>query len=92
MYTGTLISDLLALAERVRDASIERQYASGRGVGHEGGLKSEEFAQALGLSAADGDLGLFFVVHPKLVGTLEPGNNFADTVDVHQVGAVSAPE
>ena len=54
--------------------------------------ESEQLPQALGLSPAHGYLGLLLVVHAQLVGTLEPGNNFADTVDVHQVGTVGAPE
>src|SRR5262245_3309622 len=33
------------------------------------GSESEEFAQALGLSAADRNLGLLLVVHSQLVGT-----------------------
>ena len=40
-------------------------------------LQSEEFAQAFGLSPADGNFGLFLVVHAQLVGTLEPGDDFA---------------
>jgi hypothetical protein len=35
---------------------------------------------------------LLLVVHAQLVRTLEPGDNFADTVDVHQVGPMSPPE
>lgn len=57
-----------------------------------GNLEPEQLAEPLGLSAADGNLSLFLVVHPQLVRTLEPGNDFPDTVDIHQVGAVRPPE
>ena len=56
------------------------------------GLQIEQFPQALGLGAADGDFGLFFVVHAELVAGLEPGDDFADVVDVDDVAAVDAPE
>ena len=55
-------------------------------------LQTEQFTQAFGLGPAHRDSGLLFVVHAKLVGTLEPGDDFLDAVDVHQVGAVGAPE
>lgn len=48
-------------------------------------LKIKQFAQALGLSAADRHFGLFLVVHAELVRALEPRHNFADAVDVHEV-------
>jgi hypothetical protein len=54
--------------------------------------ESEQFSQSLGLSPAHGYLGLLLVVHAQLVRTLEPGNNFANAVDIHQVGTVGAPE
>ena len=55
-------------------------------------LKSEQFAQALSLGAADGDFCLFLVIHPKLVGTFEPGNDFLDAVDIHEITPMRAPE
>ena len=97
MYTGTLIHDLLIVADRVRD-SVRRQGTTSfpgiisESIVVEPGSEPEQFAQALGLGAADGNFGLFLVVHPELVGTLEPGHDLADAVDVHQVGAVGAPE
>src|SRR5437868_12501148 len=97
MYTGTLIRDLLIAADRVRD-SLGRQGTrsssemESESLPAELRLQPEQFAQALGLRAADGNLGLFFIVHPQLVGTLEPGNDFADAVDIHQVGPVGAPK
>ena len=42
--------------------------------------------------AADGDFGLFGVVHAELVAGLEPGDDFADVLDVDDEGAVGAPE
>jgi len=55
-------------------------------------LEVEEFAEALGLGAAYGDLGLLAVVHAELVAGLEPGDDFADVLDVDDEGAVGAPE
>jgi len=52
----------------------------------------EQFPQALGLSAANRNLGLLLVVHSQLIGTLEPRNDFANAVDIHQVGTVGSPE
>ena len=52
----------------------------------------EQFPQALGLSAANRNLGLLLVVHSQLIGTLEPWNDFANAVDIHQVGTVGSPE
>ncbi len=59
---------------------------------HQESLESEQFPQPLSLSPADRDLGLLLVVHAQLVGALEPGNDFADAVDIHEVGAVCPPE
>src|SRR5271154_5559031 len=56
------------------------------------GLEVEELAEALGLGAADRDLGLLGVVHAQLVGGLEPGHDLADVLNVDQKGAVGAPE
>src|SRR5215469_9448221 len=85
MYTGTLIEELLATAERVRKNGemLDGQWTS---------LEPEEFPQALRLGTADRNLGLFFVVHPQLVGTLKPRHDLADAIDVDEVGAVSAPK
>jgi hypothetical protein len=52
----------------------------------------EKFAEAFGLGAADGDFGLFFVVHFEHVAGFEPGDDFFDVVDVDEEGAVRAPE
>ena len=85
MYTGRLIEELFAAAERVRK--------NGRAPsGEPTNLEPEKLSQALGLGTADRNLGLFFVVHPKLVGTLKPRHNLADTIDIDQIGAVSPPK
>jgi hypothetical protein len=55
-------------------------------------LEPEQFPQAPGLSPADWNLCLFLVVHAQLVRALEPRNDFADAVDVHQVGAMGPPK
>src|SRR5437667_9856501 len=54
-------------------------------------LQSEQFAQPLGLGAAHGNFGLFFVVHTKLVGALKPGDDFLDAIDIYQKRPVGAP-
>src|SRR5579872_365947 len=86
MYTGTLITDLLATAERVQKRLDDRT------DNETPASESEEFPQALGLSAAHRDLGLFLVVHAQLVRALEPGHNLTDAINVDQVGAVGAPK
>jgi hypothetical protein len=35
---------------------------------------------------------LFFVIHAQLVGTLEPGHDFADVIDIDKKRAMGAPE
>lgn|SRR6476646_2288544 len=97
MYTGTLIRDLLIAADRVCDSLRPQGTRCSSEIHSEFSpaelrSESEQFAQALGLGAADGNLSLFLIVHPELVGTLEPGDDFADAVDVHEVGAMSAPK
>ncbi len=54
--------------------------------------EAEQFPQPLGLRPADRNLGLLFVIHAQLVRALEPGNDFADAIDIHQVGAVRPPK
>ena len=97
MYTGTLIQDLLIAAERVRDslrAQGTRSFCeiASDSLALELCSEPEQFAKALGLGTADGNLGLFLIVHPELVGTLEPGNDFADAIGVDEVGSVRAPK
>ena len=104
MYTGTLINDLLDTVDRICNgyASLQKQsatsciesaYDSGpAAVWETRNSEAEKFTQPLGLGATDRNLGLLLVVHPQLVRTLEPGDHFADTVDVHEVGAVGSPK
>src|SRR5690348_3486546 len=54
--------------------------------------QSKELAQALGLSAAYGELGVLAVVHPQLIGALEPGEHFFNPIDVDHVRSMRAPE
>ena len=56
------------------------------------GLEVEELAEALGLGAADRDLGFAGIVHAELVGGLEPGHDLADVLDVDEEGAMGTPE
>ena len=96
MYSGTLIDDLFAAVERVQNSAAARQikpteaYTAASRTANLS--KPEQFPQSLRLSPAHGYLGLLLVVHAQLVGTLEPGNHFANAVDIHQVGTVRAPE
>ncbi len=99
MHAGTLISDLLSVVEAASGKARKPQHLkdhpppnSPQGINDSAKSESEKLAQALSLSTADGDLGLFFVVHPQLVRTLEPGDDLADSVDVHQVGSMGSPE
>src|SRR5271165_21618 len=55
-------------------------------------LEFEEFAEALGLLAGDGDFGLLFVVHFDHEAGFEPGDDLLYVVDVDEVGAVGTPE
>src|SRR5215470_7055952 len=55
-------------------------------------LKLKQFAEALGLLAADGDFRLLFVVHFEHVAGFKPGHNFLDVMNVDEVRAVRAPK
>lgn len=95
MYTGTMIADLLSLVERAQEVGqkvIQRKTAESQSKKKKQTSEPEKLPQPLGLGAADRDLGLLFVIHPKLVRTLEPGHNLADPVDVHQIRTMRAPE
>ena len=96
MYSGTLIDDLFAAVERAQSSAAARQIkpadAYVPAFPTQNLSESEQFPQSLRLSPAHGYLGLLLVVHAQLVGTLEPGNDFANAVDIHQVGTVRAPE
>ena len=81
MYTGNLINDLIETVERVCNVCKAPQRSH-----------PEEFAKSLGLGAANRDLGLLFVVHPQLVRTFEPRDDFTDAVDIDEVRAVGSPK
>ena len=92
MSSGNLIRDLLDIVERVSTASESSQSKENESSSGAKHSETEQFSQTLGLSPADGNLSLFLVVHPKLVGTLEPGDDLANSVDIDQVRAVGPPK
>jgi hypothetical protein len=99
MYSGTLIEDLLSTAERILSVAKYQSRDLARRIlckpavpAGDPDLQSKQFAQSLGLGTTDGNLSLLLVVHPKLVRTLEPGNDFSDAVDIDEIRSVSAPE
>ena len=108
MYTGTLIKDLFALVEKVECSAVAKSnkalshpqaLASGLEDLDRGNSRpvpinseSEKLPQALCLSAADWNLALLLIVHAQLIRTLEPRYDFPNSIDVHQVRPVSAPE
>src|SRR5450755_4686118 len=100
MYSGTLINDLFALVERTAvsqtqlDGTVAGRREEQPNLCHCAGqnLESEQLAQSFGLSPADWNLSLLLVIHAQLVRALEPRDNFADSVGVHQVGAVRPPK
>jgi hypothetical protein len=101
MYTGTLINDLYATVERVRNSSRSGSESAGpQNFGVEssraasnysvrdyekGCSEPEQLSQPFGLSAADRDLGLLLVVHAELIRALEPRNDLANAVNVDEV-------
>jgi len=106
-YTGTLIEDLFSLVLRAEqtaasrsskslynEAAVIKTQAACRAnyQAEPRNSKPEKLAQALGLCPADWNLALLLIVHAQLVGTLEPGYNFANSINVHQIGAMSPPE
>jgi hypothetical protein len=108
LYTGTLIKDLYASVERAEQgvasrsdkalyqptaARIKTEPACRLNCHQESRTSEpEKFPQPLGLSAADWNLALLLIVHAQLVRTLEPGHDFSNPIDIHQIGAVSPPE
>jgi hypothetical protein len=100
MYTGTVILDLFEAVERaeraatsrVRDKEAAATLSEEIPPGAQNASESKQLPQSLGLSPADGNLALLLVVHAQLVGALEPGNDFANPVDIHQIGAVGPPK
>ena len=94
MYSGTLINDLFAIVERAHAGSCTQSAEPQPNVCHctNESSESEQFPQSLRLSPADWNLSLLLVVHAQLVRALEPRDDFADAVDVYQVGAVRPPK
>ena len=94
MYSGTLINDLFAIVERTYTAARMHSAEPEPNVCHctNESSESEQFPQPLGLSSADWNLSLLLVVHAQLVRALEPRDDFANAVDVYQVGAVRPPK
>ena len=48
-------------------------------------LQLEQLSEPFGLRAAHWELGLLAVVHPELIGALEPWQDFLDAIDVHHM-------
>jgi hypothetical protein len=103
MHSGKLINELFALVETIQnsaklsrtqnaDSRLSRADLQADLFCSRETSESEKFPQSLGLSPADRYLGLLFIVHSQLVRALEPGNDFADAVNIHQVGAVGPPK
>src|SRR6478609_593087 len=55
-------------------------------------LQSEQFPQPLSLGAAHRNFSLFLIIHTQLIRTLEPGNNFFDSINIYQVGTMRSPK
>ena len=104
MYSGTLIADLVGIVDRAlsRTKLMNTRHADATGHSAElhpnichctpDSLQPEQFPQSLGLCTADWNLSLLLVIHAQLVRALEPRDNFANAVDIYQVGAVRPPE
>ena len=101
MYSGTLILDLLSMVEKAENSARKRRaqvaclcqsLQKAAADDAEESSETKQFAQALGLGPTHRNLGLLLVVHPELVRALEPGNDFADPIDIDQIRAVRPPE
>jgi hypothetical protein len=102
LYTGTLIQDIFTLVERVEKTATSTKgtatpsHTSRALCFHSSRAslisQSEELSQPLRLSPADWNLALFLIVHAQLVGTLKPGYDLANAIDIHQIGTVSSPK
>jgi DNA-binding XRE family transcriptional regulator len=101
--TRRLSQDLLATVETAERATrkpppgnstgkVDRTAKPSTGRAENQSLQPEQLTQSFGLSPADRDFALFLVVHPQLVGALEPGDDFPDAIDVHQIGTVGPPK
>ena len=65
---------------------------SSNGCATQTGLHLQQFAEALGLRAADRNFRLLLIVHFQHVARLEPGKHFLDVVDIHQMRTMRPPE
>jgi hypothetical protein len=97
LYSGTLINDLMGTVARAEQSAasastVSEEDKQAKPCAGAQSSQTEKFAEPFGLRPADWNLALLFIIHAQLVRTLEPGNNFANAVDVHQVGSVGAPE
>src|SRR5208283_3950555 len=104
MYTGTLITDLWAEVQRAeklarRSASETAKTRSPQAAAEFNGehrakkaLQAEQLPETPGLSPADRNLGLLLIIHAQLVRAFEPGDDFTDAINIHQVGAVRPPK
>ena len=94
MYSGKLIDDLFALAERAQAGPRTSGAEPPAHIRHgtRSGSESEKFAQSLRLGPADWYLGLLLIVHAQLVRALEPRDDFSNAIGVHQVGTVRPPK
>lgn len=54
--------------------------------------EAEQFPQALRLSPADWNLALLLIIHAQLIRAFEPRDDFANSIDIHQIGTVRPPE
>src|SRR5579884_3809484 len=52
----------------------------------------KQFPQPTRLAPADGNFALALIGHAQQIAGFEPGNDFADLIDIHQIGSVRAPE
>ncbi len=100
LYTGTLIKDLYAAVERAEHSagsgssgdSRSRAVRASERCAETSQSQPKEFPQTFGLGPTDWNLALLLIVHAQLVRAFEPRHDFADSIDIHQVGAVSPPE
>src|ERR1700680_3346275 len=93
MLSGTPIEDMFALVEGHQGfVSPRADPQADLGQCSRESSEAEQFPQPIRLSPADRYLGLLFIIHAQLVRALEPGNDFADPIDVHQIGTMRPPK
>lgn len=101
LYTGRLIEELIDSVQKTEQTFARRAYKENHSPSvsveefrsqPESRLQAEQLAQPFRLSAADWNLALLLIIHAQLVRALEPRHDFANAIDVYQVGTVSAPK